>query len=127
MKSFSWHSFKKTRYVHCVHSIFTENTMETVPINSRLAEYDPLVPLVKALRYENVDEQPTIQQVWDINNETNFHKPTFNLGGQYHAAVAPSPTVLTELYFPDSLLEEWSENTMKYAAERLPPSKRNDM
>jgi hypothetical protein len=98
--------------------------LKRVPVDDRNAEYIPLTPLVKTVKYLAWG-QPRHMQILDANDTTRFHPPLFSsmLGRQSGLPVDPMPSAMVELYFPDSMLEDWCEKTMAYAASHLPPSK----
>eukprot|EP00977_Amphora_coffeiformis_P025802 scaffold22238_cov99-Amphora_coffeaeformis.AAC.1 len=88
--------------------------------------YNCLQPWRQDLEYANgtVNEY---EPLWDISKPENHHKAAFNLNsgiGRGELPLEPGPLTLTELFFPDSVLDHMVERTNSYAASRLPPSKR---
>ena len=88
--------------------------------------YNCLRPLQMDLEYAN-GAVYEYERLWDISNPANHHEAEFNLNsgiGRGELPLEPGPLTLTEMFFPDSVLDHMVEKTNAYAASRLPPSKR---
>jgi len=88
-------------------------------------EYTPLKPFVQHVEYENGEQVP-YRRVWDATNYLLHHEAQFSLGGnglsRSEIRLDPTPMTLSEMYFPDSLVDHFVTKTNSYARSRLPPS-----
>jgi len=88
-------------------------------------EYTPLKPFVQHVEYENGEQVP-YRRVWDATNYLLHHEAQFSLGGnglsRSEIRLDPTPMTLSEMYFPDSLVDHFVTKTNSYARSWLPPS-----
>jgi hypothetical protein len=100
-----------------------------VLIDPPVERYTVLALLVKSVWYENPNTKPEYRKIWDINDHKNIHRASYSLSFGRRAVMSadPSPAVLADMYFPDSLLELMASKTNSYAKSRLPPSKLVDI
>eukprot|EP00977_Amphora_coffeiformis_P020704 scaffold8426_cov99-Amphora_coffeaeformis.AAC.1 len=91
--------------------------------------YDISRPWRKHLKYENGSVYE-YEPLWDVSKPENHHVAEFRLNsgiGRGELPLEPTPLTLTELFFPDSVLDTMVDKTNLYAASRLPPSLREEV
>ena len=117
--------FTNSQEQHDLDLLTMAPTRRRLPMVAENDGYTPLKPLVKSLRYAD-GTRPEFRPIWDINDHVRFHPPTFTMPSRSACvlSIEPSPTVMVETFFPDSLLEELATKTNSYAATLLPPSRR---
>lgn len=89
-----------------------------------LEPYDISRPWQTPVEYDNgvVYE---FEPLWDVSRPENHHNIEFRLdSGRGELPLEPTPLTMSEIFFPDSLLDQMVDATNSYAASRLPPSKR---
>ena len=95
-----------------------------------MENYTPLKPFLQQLEYESGEQIP-YRRLWDVTNPLLHHPPEFSLGGngigRRDIAIHPSPMTLSEMFFPDSMIDCMVAKTNSYARSRLPPSQIKDV
>ena len=90
-------------------------------------------PWRQQVKYTDDDKnrECVYEPLWDISNPGNFHSIEFNLNTSRvlrgEIRLEPTSMTMTELFFPDSLMDEIVSKTNAYAASRLPPGQREEV
>eukprot|EP00977_Amphora_coffeiformis_P007696 scaffold1690_cov182-Amphora_coffeaeformis.AAC.53 len=104
--------------------------MANVP---EIAPYCVDTPWVQQVKYvdDNKNREYAYEPLWDISNPDNYHNIEFNINAQHvrrgEIRLEANPMTMTELFFPDSLMDEIVAKTNAYAASRLPPGQRDEV
>ena len=89
-----------------------------------MENYTPLKPFLQQLEYESGEQIP-YRRLWDVTNPLLHHPPEFSLGGngigRRDIAIHPSPMTLSEMFFPDSMIDRMVAKTNSYAREVVCP------